>query len=252
MDKMLAVVFNDEKTAYEGARALSDLNTEGSITVDAVAVVTKNADGSMSTRKVDGDFPIRTLAGTALGSVIGVLGGAAGLAAGSAIGAFAGLIGDLYASGIEAGFLADVSTTLAPGKYALLAEIDEDRVTPVDTRMEALGGIVHRTPKETVEEDHWSREVATARAQLAQLKAEQAQARADRKAKLQAQIDLVSRRIDEKIERAKVRSQQIALDIEAKLKALQQKADKEKGDSKAALEARIVKLRNEYQSRTNV
>jgi hypothetical protein len=35
MDKMLAVVFDEEKAAYEGARALSDLDSEGSVAVNA-------------------------------------------------------------------------------------------------------------------------------------------------------------------------------------------------------------------------
>ena len=249
MDKMLAVVFNDEKGAYEGVRALSDLNMEGSISVNAVGVIKKNADGTTSTRSVDGDFPIRTFAGTAIGSVIGILGGPVGLAAGSAAGALAGLVGDLYTSGIDADFLSDISTALVPGKCAVVADVEEEWVTPVDTRMEALGGVVYRTLKTTVEDDHWSREANAARAELNQMKVEHAQARADRKAKLQEQIERLSKRIDAKLQSAQERAHQVTLEYQSKLGALQKKAAQEEGRAKAALDARITQLRTDYQKR---
>ena len=249
MDKMLAVVFNDEKAAYEGTRALSELNAQGSIEVDALAVIKKNADGTVSTKQVDGDFPIRTFAGTAIGAVIGVLAGPVGVAAGGAVGAWAGVIGDLYAAGVDDDFVSDVSTALTPGKCAVVAEVEEEWVTPIDTSMEPLGGVVYRTPRATAEEDQWKRETAAAKAQLEQLKTEQAQASADRKATLQAQIDAVSKRVNAKVERAKARSQQTTRDFQARVQALQQRADKEEGDTKAAFEARIAKLRADYQNR---
>jgi uncharacterized membrane protein len=249
MDKMLAVVFNDEKAAYEGTRALSELNAQGSIEVDALAVIKKNADGTVATKQVDGDFPIQTFAGTAIGAVIGVLAGPVGVAAGAAAGAWAGMIGDLYAAGVDADFVSDVSTALTSGKCAVIAEVEEEWVTPIDTRMETLGGVVYRTPRSTAEEDQWKRETAAAKAQLDQLKTEHAQARADRKAKLQKQIEELSKRLNARFERAKARSQQNTRDLQARVQALQQRADKEKGDTKAAFEARIAKLRADYQHR---
>src|SRR5262249_45672109 len=126
MDKMLAVVFKDEKTAYQGVHALAELNAEGSLSVDAVAVIWKNPDGTVTTRDAEGDFPIRTFAGTAMGSILGALAGPVGLAAGSAAGALAGMIGDLYSSGLDADFLSDVSAALTPGKCAVVAEVEEE------------------------------------------------------------------------------------------------------------------------------
>jgi uncharacterized membrane protein len=252
MDKMLAVVFNDEKAAYEGTQALSALNAEGSIEVDAVAVIKKNADGTVSTKQVEGDFPIKTLAGTAIGAVVGILAGPVGVAAGATAGAWAGMFGDVYAAGVDDDFVSDVSTALIPGKCAVVAEVDEEWVTPIDTRMEAAGGVVYRTPRSIAEEDQWKRETAAAKAQLEQLKLEHSQARADRKAKIQMQIDNLNKRVNAKLERAKARSQQSTRDLQARVQALQQRADNEKGDTKAALEARIAKLRADYQNRARV
>jgi uncharacterized membrane protein len=245
---MLAIVFNDEKSAYEGARALSELNAEGSIDVFVAAVLQKDAQGRVATKKVKSDFPIQTLAGTAVGGLIGLLGGQAGVAVGSAAGVMAGLFGDMYTANVDEEFLTEVSTALTSGKWAVIAEVDEDWVTPVDTRMEALGGVVHRTLKSTFEHDQWSQAAADARTELDQLKAEEADARADRKAKLQAQIARLSKRVDAQRDRAKARSQQAAAEFEARETALQKRVDKERGDRKAALQARLAKLRSDYRN----
>src|SRR6516225_5915721 len=145
MERLLVVVFKDESRAYEGSRALSQLDGEGSIAIHAESVIRKNADGTATVKQAEGDFPIRTIGGTALGGLVGLLGGPAGAALGAAAGSAAGGISDLYAAGVDADFLDDVSATLRPGKCAVVADLSEEWVTPVDTRMETLGGIVFRT-----------------------------------------------------------------------------------------------------------
>jgi uncharacterized membrane protein len=246
MEKMLVVVFKDEKAAYEGAKALADIDAEGSIAIHAQAVIQKNADGTVSTKRVDDTYPIRTFGGTAIGSLIGLLAGPIGFGVGAAVGAISGLIGDIYASGVDADFLADVSTTLTPGKCAVVADVSEEWVTPVDTRMESIGGVVFRTLRTTVEGDRSSREAAARRAELDQLKAEHAKARADRKAKLQAKIDHLNARLQKSLEQSRARSEQSKRELQAKVEALQKKAAKEKGAAKAAIDAQIAGLRAHY------
>lgn len=250
MDKFVAVVFGDEKAAYAGVRALAEMNSEGSLDVAQVCVVKKEPNGAVVTHEVD-DFPIRTLGGTALGSLIGILGGPAGLAIGAAAGAYAGMIGDLYNAGLDEDFVWEVGAALLPGKCAVIAEVEEEWVTPLDTRMESLGGVVYRTLKADVREDQRQREIAAAKAELEQLKIEHAKAQADRKAKLQAHIDRVNKRIDAKLMRSHERARQISQQFEARVKALQDKAEREKGAAKAAFEARISRLRQDYKSRVH-
>lgn len=249
MEKMLAVIFKDEKSAYEAALALEQLDGEGSIIVNSLSVIEKNADGTLSTKQTVSDFPFETVTGTALGSLVGLLGGPFGLAVGAATGAVVGLMGDVFCAGIDIDFLSDVSEALTPGKLAVVADIDEDWVTPVDTRMEALGGVVYRAAKIVVEDDHWTRAGQAARAELERLKIELAKARADRKARLQAQIERLSARIQRQLARARAHSEATTAEFEAKVKALQKKADREQGDARAALEARITQLRKDYERR---
>jgi uncharacterized membrane protein len=248
MERMLVVVFNDESKAFEGSRALNQLDGEGSIAIHAESVIRKSADGTASVKQAEGDFPIRTIGGTALGSLVGLLGGPVGFALGAAAGTMAGSIGDLYAAGVDADFLADVSAALVPGKCAVVADVSEEWVTPVDARMEALGGVVFRTARQNVQDDQRARDVAALREEIEQLKAEHTRARAEHKAKLQGKIDNLNAKLQHKLAQAKQRSDQIKSENEAKVQALQKKAAKAQGDAKAAIDARLTRIREEYEN----
>ena len=247
MERMLVVVFNDESRAYEGSRALNQLDGEGSISIHAASVIRKNADGTATVKQAEGDFPIRTIGGTALGSLIGLLGGPVGVGVGAAVGTMAGTIGDVYRAGVDADFLDDVSAALTPGKCAVVADVSEEWVTPVDSRMEPLGGVVFRIARKTVQDDQRARDVTSLREEIDELKAEEARARADHKARLQAKIDNLNARLQNKLEQARQRSEQIKSETEAKVQALQKKAAKAQGDTKAAIDARVTRLREEYE-----
>jgi uncharacterized membrane protein len=250
MEEMLVVVFDKEPKAYEGSRALHQLDTEGSITIHAESVIKKDGNGKVSALREDGDFPVRTVGGTAIGSLIGVLGGPVGLGIGALAGAFAGMMGDLYAAGVNTDFLSDVSAALTPGKCAVVADVSEEWVTPVDTRREAVGGVVFRSLKSAIEDDLRARDVAELKQEIAQLKAEHAQAQAERKAKIQARIDSLNAKLQTKLEQAKQRSEQIKAETEAKVQALQNRAAKAQGDAKKAFNDRVAQIRGEYEERS--
>jgi len=247
MEKMMVVVFDDEKKAYEGFHALKQLDAEGSISVHAEVVIQKNADGKVSVKHEEDDFPLRTVGGTAIGSVIGLLGGPVGLGIGAVAGTLAGSFADLNFAGVNADFLDDVSAILTPGKYAVIADVSEEWGTPVDTRMEGLSGVVYRAERKTVVHDQRTRDEAELRAEIDALKAEHARAHAERKVKLQAKIDQLNARLQKKLEEQKTRSEQLKRETEAKVQALQQKAAKAQGDAKAAINARIAELREGYE-----
>jgi len=250
MNKLVAVVFRDVDAASEAVRVFSELNAEASIDVAMLCVIKKEPDGKISTKEVDDGFPIRALAGTALGALVGFIAGGVGAAIGAATGLLAGLIDDLYSAGVDGDFVSEVATALTAGKCAVVAEVDEEWVTPLDTRMEALGGVVYRTLKSTAKQERRKRDIAGAKVLLSQLKIEIEQARADRKAKLQAQIDSLNKLIDAKLGRAQARAKQATREFHAKIHALRQKAEKHHGEAKAAVEARVAKLRKDYENRS--
>lgn len=217
MERMVVVVFDSEAKAYQGKKELLALDSEGSVGVFAYAVVSKKADGKVTVKKEDDPGPIGTLLGTSVGTLVGLLGGPVAAVVGGVAGAQVGAAWDIDTSRIGVDFVDDVSKFLTPKKSALVAEIDEDWTTPLDTRMEAIGGSVFRRALSDVNETVNREDVAAMKADLAQFKAELAQARTDRKAKLQSMINDLNSRIQ--IRTRKVKEQREAFEQQSKAKA---------------------------------
>jgi len=224
MDRMLVVVFDNEAKAYEGEKALLQLDAEGSISVYAHEVIAKQADGTVMVKQEHGLAPIGTLVGTALGCLIGLLGGPAGVAIGAASGLVVGGGADLNSARIGQDFIDDVNKQLSPNKVAVVAEIGEDWTTPVDTRMEPIGGIVFRRALSDVKHAIHEENVNAMKADLAQMKAEHAKAHADRKGKLQEKINQLDSKIQAQLQKAKEERQAAEKKAQAKVKELQAKA----------------------------
>jgi uncharacterized membrane protein len=224
MDRMLVVVFDNETKAYEGKKALLQLDGEGSISVYAYAVLAKNADGTATVKQGDDSGPIGTLLGTSFGTLIGILGGPVGMAIGAATGLATGGIFDLNDARIGDDFIDDVTKALTPKKVAVVAEIEEDWTTPVDTRMEAIGGTVFRRALSDVKHTIHDENVAAMKADMAQMKAEQAKSHADRKAKLQEKINQLDSKIQAQLQKAKERREAAERQAQAKVQVLKAKA----------------------------
>jgi uncharacterized membrane protein len=224
MDRMLVVVLDNETKAYEGKKALLQLDAEGSISVYAYAVLAKHADGTATIKQGDDPGPLGTLLGTSFGSLIGLLGGPVGFAVGAATGLVAGETVDLNDARIGEDFIDDVSKVLKPNKFAVVAEIDEDWTTPVDTRMEAIGGTVFRRALSEVKHTIHEENVAAMKADVAQMKAEQAKAQADRKAKLQEKINQLDSKIQVQLQKAKDQREAAEREAKAKVQVLKAKA----------------------------
>ena len=252
MERMLVVVFENELKAYDGSRELKALDSEGSISIHSEAVIKKNDDGTITMKQEGDDFPVRTVGGTAVGALIGLLGGPVGLAVGALAGTFAGAVWDMDRAGVNADFLNEVSAKLTPSKWAVVSDISEEWITPVDTRMAALGGTVFRTTRGNVEHQQYVRDVAAIKADIAQLKAEQAKSRVDQKARLQTKIDSLNKKLQTKLTQAKQKSEQQQKEAKAKVDALEKKAAKAKGDAKSAIEKRIADIKERAKKSSEV
>ncbi len=147
MEQMLTAVFDTVPEALKGVIFLKELHRAGDITLHTTAVIAKDSSGRISINQA----AEREFNGTKLdllfGILLGALGGLAGLAIGGSIGGLVGLIFDLARTGISVDFLKQASSTLAPGKAALLAEIRETSTVPVDIKLAKLGGHIYRKPR---------------------------------------------------------------------------------------------------------
>jgi uncharacterized membrane protein len=249
MNKMIVTVFNDESGAYEGVKALEELHTEGSLTLYATAVITKDAKGVVSVKQAADQGPSGTVLGWTTGSLIGLLGGPVGLAVGAATGAIAGSLYDLAQIGVGEDFLAEVSQYLSPGKVAVVAEIDEEWVTPLDARMEPLGGIVFRRVRAEFIDAQIEREMAADQAEITKLKTEYNLAVGEAKANLKAKLDAAQNRLQARRDLLEKRIEAIKREGEAKIKSLQEQAAQARGEMKAKLEKRIAEERADHQLR---
>jgi uncharacterized membrane protein len=248
-DKMIVVIFDNEKNAYEGNKALKDLHSEGSITLYADAVIGKDAGGKVTVKQMADQGPIGTGVGLVTGTLIGLLGGPVGVAIGAGAGTFGGMLYDFAEVGVGEDFLEEVAQHLTPGKVAVVAEVQEEWVMPLDTRMEALGGEVIRRMRGEVLDSQIERDAATLKAEIADLEAEHALARRESKAKLEAKINAAKVRLQGTRDRAKAAAEATEKEMGAKVKALKEQVAKAKGDAKAKLEARTAEVQSEYKRR---
>jgi len=251
MNKMLLVVFDDEKKAYDGLKALKELHAENSLTLYATAVIARDANGKVIVKHAADQGPIGTAVGLITGSLIGLLGGPVGLAAGAATGVLGGTLYDAAQLGVDTDFLDEGSQKLTPGKAALIAEIDEEWVTPLDTRMESLGGIVCRSVRADFIDAQIDREIAANKAEFAKLKAEYHQAVGDAKAKLKTKVDDAHNRLEARRNLLHKKIEEIKHEGGAKIKSMQEQAAKTTAETKTKLDKRIEEVRADYKVRTD-
>ncbi|MGC2423621.1 MAG: DUF1269 domain-containing protein [Nitrospirota bacterium] len=251
MDKMIVTVFDDESSAYEGSKALRELHDEGNITLYAAAVIAKDSKGKVIVNRQPDQGPLGTALGFATGSLIGLLGGPVGLAVGAVTGTFMGSLSDTVQLGVSDDFLDEVSQHLSPGKWAVVAEVDEVWITPLDTRMETLGGVVFRSARSEFIDAQIEREIAADKAEIAEMKAERDKAVGEAKVKLQAKIDAAQKRLQARRVKLDKKIEAIKHEGEAKIKSLKEQAAKAKSETKAKLEKRLVEALNNHEARVD-
>ncbi len=246
MEKMIAVVFDNEPKAREGFEALRELDSEGEICVYDAQVVARDPSGAV--RVIDnGDtsgFPLAP-GGAVVGALVGLLGGPVGALVVGATGALIGSIADVQ-EGLAEDFVNDVTTALTPGKVALIADLTEEWAVPVDMRMECIGGVVFRRTRDFVKTTLQDRDAAAYQAEMEQLNAERAQARSDRLAKIDAKFDNLRLKLENALEHERIKMQLRQQEREAKIQVLEKRAEQAQGELRRRQEARIAELRREY------
>lgn len=141
MRKFGVAVFPDERAASNGSRALKELIEHGT-TVDASVVVVKHANGSISVLDRSGRESHATAIAAMIGGLAGLPAGPLAVAMGAAGGALIGVSAELTDRGVDARFVTKISHELAPGKAAIIADLEDDSWPLFDVRMKEFGGAV--------------------------------------------------------------------------------------------------------------
>jgi uncharacterized membrane protein len=259
MNKVIYVGFDTEAKAYEGARALRDMHREGTLTLYNDAVVVKEPNGTVAVREQPEEEPIATVGGMLTGGLIGLLGGPIGAAMGMGTGTLIGAAFDISREGIDHDFVEDVAAHLvAPGKAAVIAEIEESWQVPLDTRMEALGGtLIRKTPTE-IEDAYFEREIQASQRDLTTLQAEklaevtakETKKSAAKAAKLQAKIDAAKRKVAEQERALAAKLQSVTEEGNERIALLEAQRKTAGAESKAVLDRRLAEVRRDYQRRS--
>jgi len=249
MSEFIVVAFPDEQKAYEGLRALKELHAEGSVTLYSNAVIQRSAEGRVLVKERQSELPISTgltaLVGGLVGMFAGPIGAAVGLGAGTAIGA----VRDLVNLGVSEEFLNTISKELALRNTAVVSEISEEWVTPLDSRMEAIGGVVIRESRDDFVEEEIQKRVDKRKAELAQRRAELAAARAQKVEAMKKHVKEAEQALRAAGDDASARMKGYREEGQAKIRALQDQARKASADAKSRIDERIATIRADQEQR---
>ena len=249
MDKMIVVIFENEAGGYRGVKALEDLDGDNTITLYSKAVIKKNPDGKIVHIEESERGPLGTAVGLLSGSLIGLAGGPLGAAVGAYVGLIGGGLYDLTKIGVSDDFIEEVGEFLLPGKVAVVAEVEEEWVTPVDTRLEAAGGVVFRRPRGEVLDTQFERDSAAFGEEISELEVEFENANDEAKAKLKVKIDAAKARLHATHEKAKATAEEAKREMEAKVNSLKEQIKTANAERKAKLEKRMSEIKEDYKQR---
>jgi hypothetical protein len=147
-------------------------------------------------------------------------------------------------------FVDEVSASLTPGKAAVIADIDENLwVTPVDTRLGALGGTTFRRHPGDVIDADLVRDTDAARMELDMLKAELRASSGEARAKVEAAIDTQRRKLQALVDRVDTRLDEQKAEFEARLATLREQQAKARESKRQQIEARMAELKASHEAR---
>jgi uncharacterized membrane protein len=225
------------------------LHVQGDITLYATGVLAKDGHGLVSVKKSMDSGPVGTATGLAVGSLIGLLGGPAGLAIGAVAGTLVGAVRDFWLAGVGLDFVEEAERHLKPGKVALVAEVEEEWVVPVDTALEAAGGHTFRRTRTEAAEAQFDHDIAIFKSEIKELESEASHASGAAKTKLQAKLATAKASLDGAVHRAQQRVDTLKQEADAKAESLTLQLSQAKSDAKARIEDRMKRVKNAYHSR---
>jgi uncharacterized membrane protein len=134
MSNLVAVVFNDETTAFEMRAALAKMQKDYLIEMEDAVVVTKNKEGKTQLHQAVNLTAAGAVGGGFWGMLIGLifLNPLIGAAVGAASGAIAGKLSDI---GISDRTMKELAASFSPGSSALFVLV---RKATVDKVLEGL------------------------------------------------------------------------------------------------------------------
>lgn len=249
MNKMLITIFDNPTAAEAGLHALRRLHSEGDITLYATGVIAKDLAGLVNVQSAIDRDPVGASVGMAVGSLIGLLGGPLGLLLGASTGAVVGTLRDDWEVGVGMDFIDTVERQMTPGKVAVVAEVDEEWVTPVDAAMAELHGTVFRRARSETLVAQFDQDIAALKAELRELESEVSDASESAKAGLLAKATIARASLDAAVSRARQCEEAIRLEAETKADALQDQMKDARTGAHDRIEDRLKRVKSGHHAR---
>ncbi len=269
MEKFIAVVFDTEEAAYKGADAMRDLHRDGELAVYAAGIIAKDNEGNVEVKKSADEGPIGTAFGLMLGAMVGVLAGPAAVASGAAVagsaaaaqaaaggmalgsmtGGVFGAYRDLWVSGVDVAMLDNVAVELLPGKYCIVASVDEVWTAPLDVKMKESGGTIFRKLRTDAVDEQIEAEMVALDKELTAMEDELDEAADEMAADIKEGIDKTKTKVKETNDRIDARLDEIDAEFDARLDAIDQQIDSATENSKARFQKRKAEIQEEYSHR---
>jgi hypothetical protein len=133
----------------------------------------------------------------------------------------------------------------------LLADVDEERMLPVDTHLEAAGGVVFRQLRNDADYLLIERELTALRTEFEVQDDEYAQATDADRTKLQAKRDALRTDLQAKVEQARELLKLARAVADAKVQLLKAQEATAHGEWKTSLEQRSARVEAEYRERSD-
>jgi uncharacterized membrane protein len=177
---VIAVAFDEDVNAYAALSKLKELDSQDRIEMHEALVARRGADGTIAVKdRVDADELVGTAGGGLTGLLVGILGGPLGVLIGGSTGLLVGSLFDLDRADEIDTALGQLSKSVEAGRTAVLAVVTEPSPEVIDAAMADFDGTVLRRSVDEVE------------AEVAAIE------KAERKAALEAERELIRSRRDE-------------------------------------------------------
>jgi molecular chaperone DnaK (HSP70) len=147
-------------------------------------------------------------------------------------------------------FVDEVSAAILPGTAAVIADVDESWVTPVDTRLGALGGMTFRHLPGEIVDDELARETDAARAELDQLRTELRESSDQAKANVQKAFDAQRRKLEAIVDRIDLKVAQEQREYAARLATLREQETNAREAERRRIDASMADLQASHDARS--
>jgi len=248
---MTVTVFGNETDAYNGLSALKNLHKNGDITLYGDVLIKKNDVGEVSVEDMDEKGPIGTALGLTLGSLIGLLGGPAAAVVAGTAGGMTGMLYDMDNAGVDSEFIDDVSEAIIPGTVAILANIEEEWTTPLDTKMLENQGITFRRLRSDVEYLQWEREIVLENEVMNELIAEFNDSVDADKASIKKHFEKSKAKLKAIADRVKGKIDTLINELDEKVEILEAQIDNATDENKKKIKAQVAKLKADHEARVD-